>query len=92
MNLKTEERSFELGFFGNLQKDGCLIPKLRGHVQYYGISHNTDKVDEFIGQATKILYKWLNRRSQKRSFNWEKFNKFKDKYPILKARVVHALF
>jgi RNA-directed DNA polymerase len=66
--------------------------KIRGHVQYYGISHNTDKVDEFIGQATKILYKWLNRRSQKKSFNWEKFNKFKDKYPILKARVVHALF
>jgi hypothetical protein len=25
MNFKTEERSFELGFFGNLQKDGCLI-------------------------------------------------------------------
>ena len=28
MNLKTEERCFELGFFGNLQKDGCLIQEL----------------------------------------------------------------
>jgi len=66
--------------------------KIRGHVQYYGISHNTDKVDEFIDRATKILYKWLNRRSQKKSFDWDKFNKFIKKYPLSKARVIHTLF
>jgi len=66
--------------------------KIRGHVQYYGISHNTDKVDEFIDRATKILYKWLNRRSQKKSFDWVKFNRFIDRYPLPKARVVHPLF
>ena len=66
--------------------------KIRGHIQYYGVSHNTDKVDEFINRATKILYKWLNRRSQKRSFNWERFNKFKDRYPLPKAKVIHPLF
>lgn len=66
--------------------------KIRGHIQYYGVSHNTDKVDEFIDRASKILYKWLNRRSQKKSFGWEKFNKFMMKYPLPKARVIHALF
>lgn len=66
--------------------------KIRGHIQYYGVSHNTDKVNEFIAQATKILFKWLNRRSQKRSFDWDKFNKFMDKCPLPKARVVHSLF
>lgn len=66
--------------------------KIRGHIQYYGVSHNTDKVDEFIDRATKILFKWLNRRSQKRSFDWEKFNKFMKKYPLSKARVIHTLF
>ena len=66
--------------------------KIRGHVQYYGVSHNTDKVDEFTGRATKILFKWLNRRSQKRSFDWDKFNKFMNRYPLPKARVVHSLF
>lgn len=66
--------------------------KIRGHVQYYGVSHNTDKVDEFIDRATKILYKWLNRRSQKRSFDWDKFNLFIRKNPLVKARVIHAFF
>ena len=66
--------------------------KIRGHVQYYGVSHNTDKVDEFIDRATKILFKWLNRRSQKRSFDWNKFNKFVRRYPLMKAKVVCPLF
>jgi RNA-directed DNA polymerase len=66
--------------------------KIRGHIQYYGVSHNTDKVDEFIDRATKILYKWLNRRSQKKSFDWDKFNKFILKYPLSKACVIHAFF
>jgi len=66
--------------------------KIRGHVQYYGVTHNTDKVDEFIDRATKIFYKWLNRRSQKRSFDWVKFNKFISRHPLPKARVVKPLF
>ena len=66
--------------------------KIRGHIQYYGVSHNTDKVGEFIVRATKILFKWLNRRSQKKSFNWEKFQKFMKKFPLPKARVIHSFF
>lgn len=41
--------------------------KVRGHVQYYGISHNYAKVEEFIRQVKRILFKWLNRRSQRKS-------------------------
>lgn len=66
--------------------------KIRGHIQYYGVSHNTDKVDEFIDRATKILYKWLNRRSQKKSFDWVKFNKYIAINPLPKATVKHFLF
>lgn len=66
--------------------------KIRGHVQYYGVSHNTDKVDEFIDRATKILFKWLNRRSQKKSFSWDTFQNFIKKYPLSKARVIHSFF
>jgi len=69
-----------------------FLAKIRGHIQYYGISHNTDKVDEFIDRATRILYKWLNRRSQKRSFDWDKFNKFMNKRSLPKARVMHSFF
>jgi len=66
--------------------------KIRGHIQYYGVSHNVGRVDEFINQATRILFKWLNRRSQKKSFDWDQFNKFISRYPLPKSTVVHDLF
>lgn len=66
--------------------------KLRGHIQYYGVSFNMKKVDEFLGRSTKILFKWLNRRSQRNSFDWETFQKFMERFPPPKARVVHRLF
>ena len=66
--------------------------KLRGHVQYYGVSHNIHKVDEFLHQATRIMFKWLNRRSQRRSFNWEQFNLFRKIDPIPTAKIAHKLF
>lgn len=47
--------------------------KLRGHIRYYGLSHNCNAVNGFICKAVKIMFKWLNRRSQKKSFNWEQF-------------------
>ena len=66
--------------------------KIRGHIQYYGVSHNTVRVNEFINQAKRILFKWLNRRSQKKSFDWDQFNKFISRYPLPESRVVHNLF
>ena len=44
--------------------------KLRGHIQYYGVSFNFRAVQTFEMKARRILFKWLNRRSQRRSFNW----------------------
>ena len=54
--------------------------KLRGHYQYYGVTDNTREVKNFLVQTKWLLYKWLNRRSQKRSytsdtfFNWTASN------------------
>ncbi|MEX2104306.1 MAG: group II intron reverse transcriptase/maturase [Bacilli bacterium] len=39
--------------------------KLRGHYQYYGMTHNFPSIAKFKQEITKILFKWLNRRSQK---------------------------
>ena len=43
--------------------------ELRGHINYYGVSHNYASVRRFCRQAVKILFKWLNRRSQRKSFD-----------------------
>ena len=69
-----------------------LKAKLRGHIQYYGVSHNSFRVKSFLYGVTKIMFKWLNRRSQRKSFTWEKFQLFLEKDPLPEAKVVHRLF
>ncbi len=66
--------------------------KLRGHIQYYGVSHNIEKVNAFLFMATGIIYKWLNRRSQQKSFNWEKFQLYMRANPLPTGKIVHKLF
>jgi RNA-directed DNA polymerase len=66
--------------------------KLRGHVQYYAVSCNINWVAKFLDTAKKILFKWLNRRSQRKSFDWEKFNLFLKKHPLPTVKVVLKLF
>ncbi|MFQ5982732.1 MAG: hypothetical protein ACE5KS_05095 [Woeseiaceae bacterium] len=66
--------------------------KLRGHIQYYGVSFNSRAVQIFLMKATRILFKWLNRRSQRRSFNWQQFTLFIEANPLPRATVCHALF
>jgi RNA-directed DNA polymerase len=61
----------------NRLKTGALLErgkqKLAGHLNYYAITDNGKMCDEFRRQAARQLYKWLNRRSQRRSFTWERF-------------------
>jgi len=49
--------------------------KLRGHYNYYGVYSNHNKLNHFYFSVTGILFKWLNRRSQRKSFTWERFKK-----------------
>jgi RNA-directed DNA polymerase len=66
--------------------------KLRGHIQYYGVSHNAEAVKQFLEQAKKIAFKWINRRSQRKSFNWDKYVLFIKAHPIPTVRIVHHFF
>ena len=52
-----------------------VAAKLRGHYQYYGVSFNRSKLNHYYFAATQALFKWLNRRSQKKSFTWERFSR-----------------
>ena len=66
--------------------------KLRGHVGYYSVTFNRDRVKTFLEHAVKILFKWLNRRSQKKSFTWDKFKLFLNRHPLPKVKVMHTLY
>ena len=67
--------------------------KLRGHYQYYGVKDNTREVKTFLCITKKLLFKWLNRRSQRRSYTWETFNNgLLRTFPLLEPSIKVSLF
>lgn len=69
----------------------ALNLKFRGYFNYYGVIGNSRGINEFYSRAIMILYKWLNRRSQKRSFTWQEFHSKMKWYGLIKPRVVDTL-
>ena len=57
--------------------------KIRGHINYYGYWMNGLKVNHFYQVVVKSLFKWLNRRSQKHSYNWDGFNERIKNFPLI---------
>jgi RNA-directed DNA polymerase len=47
--------------------------KLRGHYNYFAVLFNQSKLAYFLYSCKRSLFRWLNRRSQKRSFSWKQF-------------------
>ncbi len=45
--------------------------RLIGHLNYYAISDNSQMCSKYRHYVTRILFKWLNRKSQRRSYTWE---------------------
>jgi RNA-directed DNA polymerase len=65
---KTIRNKYKLSEIWNMAK-----ARIEGHLNYFGYAINNLKCNHFCHEAVKSLYKWLNRRSQKRSYNWEGF-------------------
>ncbi|MCP4600295.1 MAG: group II intron reverse transcriptase/maturase, partial [Proteobacteria bacterium] len=65
-----------------------LNAKLRGYYNYYGVFGNYDGLQQFFNQVKRILFKWLNRRSQRRSYNWRGFEQLLEHYRIEQPRIV----
>ena len=69
-----------------------LCAKLRGHFQYYGVSGNYRGIQRYYYLTIRLVFKWINRRSQKKSFNWEQFNNYLQKYPLPKPKIYHNMY
>jgi len=61
--------------------------KLRGHYGYYGVTDNYRGISRFYRQVSKLLYKWLNRRSQRRSYRWSELFELLKRFEVPKPRV-----
>ena len=62
----------------NVLKKGEMLRQARirvlGHLSYYAITDNLERCNYYVRRATRILFKWLNRKSQRRAYTWESFN------------------
>lgn len=67
-----------------------LNSKLRGYYNYYGLMGNSKRLWEFFRIVKMILYKWMNRRSQRESYTWEGFEEMIKHFRILKPRIVET--
>lgn len=67
-----------------------LVPKLRGHYQYYGITGNGRALHSFYEAVRREWQRWLNRRSQRNNMTWERFELMLRRYVLPRPRIVHA--
>jgi hypothetical protein len=42
--------------------------------EYYAITDNRERCSYYVYRATRILFKWLNRKSQRKAYTWESFS------------------
>jgi len=68
-----------------------VAQKLRGYWNYYGVIGNMKSLTVLKRACVKLLFKWLNRRSQKRSYNWAGFNKMCEHFELPLPRIVETI-
>ena len=85
------ERLRELRVAGGNKMEEFVRQHLAGHIQYYGVSGNTRRVTSYIYFASRLLFKWLNRRSQSRSLTWERFAEVIIRR-LPRGRILHNLY
>ncbi len=89
-----------------MEKNGLLEAALsrwmQGTVGFRNIVHSyqeislpilrsiLDRLANFLYQAKRILFEVLNRRSQRRSYNWKGFAELLKAFPLQKPRTCHA--
>ena len=65
---------------------------LIGYYHYYGITDNIESLSDFRYEVEKSLFKWLNRRSQKKSYSWVQFNQMMKEYPLVPPKIYVSIY
>jgi RNA-directed DNA polymerase len=69
-----------------------LKAKLVGHYNYFGISGNYRCLKQFYSRVVNTAFKWINRRSQRRSMTLERYGQYLQWCPLPMPRIYHALY
>lgn len=65
----------------------CIKRKIQGHLNYFGVTDNSRSLNNFHRAATLLIFKWLNRCSQRRRFTWSRFQKYLNRFPLPTPRI-----
>jgi group II intron reverse transcriptase/maturase len=61
---------------------GTMRRKMQGHYNYFRVIGNSSALRVFYRAVVKLLHKWLNRRSQRRSLTWANLTRLLERYPL----------
>ena len=65
---------------------------LVGYYHYYGITDNIQGISAFYYRVNRMLFYWLNRRSQKRSYTWDAYNEMLKVYPLARPKIYVSIY
>jgi len=65
---------------------------LVGYYHYYGITDNSVMLSNFKHKIEALLFKWLNRRSQKRSYRWANLYDLLKDFPLAKPKIYVSIY
>lgn len=65
---------------------------VQGYLNYFAINDNSRRINMFVKEVRCLLFKWLNRRSQKKNLTWEKFNSTLNRINFPQPKILHDLF
>jgi group II intron reverse transcriptase/maturase len=66
--------------------------KLRGHYNYYGMTHNTRALRQYHLTVCRTWFRWLRRRGNDGKLTWEAFQALLIRHPLASPRIVHNLY
>jgi hypothetical protein len=66
-----------------------LNVKLTGYFNHFGVHGNIRSREFFYYQVIRQVWKYLNRRSQRKSYNWEGFKQLLTQFAVVKPHVVN---
>ena len=69
-----------------------LKAKLMGHYNYFGISGNYRCIAGFYIRVKWLVFKWINRRSQKKSMTLEVYSNYLQLNPLPEPRICQTLY
>lgn len=65
---------------------------LTGYFHYYGVTDNYKSIEKFWFEVRRMLFYWLNRRSQRSSYTWEGFVEMMKNLPLVRPKIYVSVY